>query len=94
MTLAKYGLIQKLNKLLPRKYAELVETYVSNRLFRIKQEDEFSELSQGSVLGPILYTCDLQIENIIIATFSDDTAIPAVGKEIKEATEKLQQAHF
>ena len=40
-----------------------------------------------------LYTCNLpQPENITIATFADDTAILAVGKNIEESTEKVQQA--
>lgn len=97
------GLILKLNKLLPKQYAELLESYISDRLFRIKQDDEYSELKdikagvpQGSVLGPtlyLLYTCDLpHIDNVTIATFADDTAILAVGNDAAEATEILQQA--
>lgn len=97
------GLIYKLNKLLPKQYVELLKSYLSDRLFRIKQEDEYSELKdiaagvpQGSVLGPILYllyTCDMpQLENVTIATFADDTALLAVGSDIQEVTNKLQIA--
>ena len=56
------GLIYKLNKILPKQYVELLQSYISNRIFRIKQEDEYSDIKeiragvpQGSVLGPILY---------------------------------------
>lgn len=98
------GLIRKLNRVLPKQYVELLSSYLSDRLFRIKQEDEYSELKevragvpQGSVLGPILYllfTSDFpQLENVTVATFADDTALLAVGSNIDEATNKLQQAN-
>lgn len=97
------GLLHKLYKMLPQKFAALLESYVTDRLFRIKQDEEFSDLReikagvpQGSVLGPILYllyTCDIpQINNTTIATFADDTAILAVSKDEISSTEKLQQA--
>lgn len=97
------GLIQKLHKLLPKQYVEILKSYISNRLFRIKQEEEYSQLKeiragvpQGSVLGPVLYllfTCDLpKTEDTTIATFADDTAILAVGNNIEEATAHLQVA--
>lgn len=48
--------------MLPKQYAELLRSYVSDRTFTIKQEEEYSELKQikaglpqGSVLSPILY---------------------------------------
>jgi predicted GIY-YIG superfamily endonuclease len=51
---------------------------------------------QGSVLGPVLYllyTSDLpKLENSIVATFADDTAILAVGSDNEESTGKLQTA--
>ena len=67
----------------------------------MKQEETYSELkeiraevSQGSVLGPVLYllyTCDIPtIEIGTVATFADDTAILAVEEKIEDATEKLQ----
>lgn len=97
------GLIHKLNKLLPKQYVELLSSYISNRLFRVKQEDEYSELKevnagvpQGSVLGPVLYllyTSDLpEMDDVTVATFADDTALLAVGQNIDISTDKLQRA--
>jgi hypothetical protein len=93
----------KLHKLLPKQYCQLLESYISGRLFRIKQGSKYSNLKeikaedpQGSVLGPVLYllyTCDVpQTANTKILTFADNTAIMAVGENIEEATDKLQQA--
>lgn len=95
------GLFHKLNLLLPRQYSQILQSYLSERYFRIKQDDAYSELKeiragvpQGSVLGPVLYllyTSDIpSLEYETIATFADDTAIMAVGKNHEEATEKLQ----
>jgi hypothetical protein len=51
---------------------------------------------QDRVLGPVLYllyTSDVpQTANTKTATFADDTAVMAVVENIKEATDKLQQA--
>lgn len=76
--------------------------YISNRMFRVRQEEAYSDLKQvragvpqGSVLGPILYllyTCDIpREENATIATFADDAAILATGDNIEEATNKLKK---
>ena len=78
-----------------------LKSYITDRYFRVKQEEPYSELKeiragvpQGSVLGPalyLLYTCDIPtIEIGTIATFADDTAILTVGETIKDATENLQ----
>lgn len=101
------GLKYKLKKMLPRQFADILESYITNRAFRVRQEDAVSELKeikagvpQGSVLGPVLYllyTCDIpDIQNITIATFADDTAIMSTGKSHKEAVEKVQRGinHF
>lgn len=97
------GLIKKLKVLFPLQYTKLLESYLSQRTFRIKQENEYSELKiinagvpQGSVLGPVLYllyTCDIPVtDNIKLATFADDTAVLAVGNSIEETTANLQYA--
>lgn len=97
------GLVHKLNTMLPRQYVELLASYVSERFFRIKHDEEYSELKeikagvpQGSVLGPILYllyTSDLPHPvNVKIATFADDTALISTAKDVEDATEKLQSA--
>lgn len=85
------GLNYKLRKMLPAKYAELIQSYLSDRYFRIKHEDAYSDayriyagVPQGSVLGPLLYvlfTSDLpEREENTLATFADDTAVLAVGE--------------
>ena len=81
----------------------IIEPYLTERFFRIKQGDAYSELKeikagvpQGSALGPVLYllyTSDLlKLENSIVATFADGTAILAVGSSNEESTGKLQTA--
>lgn len=55
-----------------------------------------ARVSQGSVLGPVLYphfTRDVpKARNTVIAMFADDTAILSVGNNIGEATNRLQIA--
>jgi len=81
----------------------IIGSYITNRLFRVKQDGSYSELKeihagvpQGSVLGPllyVLYTCDIpQPREATIATFADDTAILSVGDNAEAATKKLQNA--
>lgn len=97
------GLTYKLKKMLPSQFSNLLDSYISSRMFRVRQQDAYSDLRliragvpQGSVLGPVLYllyTSDIpEIENNTIATFADDTAIMAVGSTHKEAVEKVQAA--
>lgn len=98
------GLLYKLNKFLPKSFVNLLSSYLSDRVFRVRQDNEYSELKdisagvpQGSILGPTLYlifTSDLPgTENTTIATFADDTAILATGPDIAESTSKLQTAN-
>ena len=56
------GLIYKLRTILPKRYAEILESYLTERFFRIKQGDLYSELKeilvgvpQGRIPGPVLY---------------------------------------
>lgn len=97
------GLLHKLNLLLPKQYCQMLASYLSDRFFRVKQEDEYSNLypinsgvPQGSILGPILYllyTYDLPVnENCIVGTFADDTVIMSIGKNIETSTANLQIA--
>lgn len=97
------GLLLKLRRVLPSEFADVIESYLADRVFRIRHEDAYSELKnikagvpQGSVLGPVLYllyTSDIPaLENNTIATFADDTAIMAVGSTHAEAAEKVQVA--
>jgi hypothetical protein len=91
----------KLYKLLPKQYCQILESYISGRLFRIKQGSKYSKLKeikagvpQGSMLGLVLYLLydALQTSNTKTANFVDDTAVMAVGENIEEATSKPRQA--
>ena len=95
------GLNYKLRTVLPKQYAQILESYLAERFFRVKQGEAYSVLKeikagvpQGSVLGPVLYllyTCDLpKLENSTVTTFADDTAILAVGSGSQESTGELQ----
>ena len=97
------GLIHKLRNQLPKQFSDILESYLTQRVFRVRQDDAFSELKeiragvpQGSVLGPVLYllyTCDIpELEHNTIATFADDTAIMATGFTQEEAVAKVQSA--
>ena len=97
------GLFYKLDQSLPIQFSELLKSYLSERYFRVKQTDAYSELKpikagvpQGSVLGPLLYllyTNDLpQLEDTTVATFADDTAIMVIEDSVEAATRKLQSA--
>ena len=65
-----------------------MKSYLSNRMFRVKINNEITKLHpikagvpQGSILGPILYliyTSDIPyMEGITLSTYADDTAIIA-----------------
>lgn len=97
------GLMHKLKHQLPHSYYQLIRSYISDRYFYVKQQDESSDIQkieagvpQGSVLGPLLYllhTADIPIppsgENMI-ATFADDTVLLSSNKNIDVALTKLQ----
>ena len=82
------GLLYKLKLYLPPQYFLILKSYLQNRHFFVKMQNEQSSLQsidagvpQGSVLGPILYllyTADLPTsEKTTLSTFADDTAIMA-----------------
>jgi hypothetical protein len=97
------GLLHKIELLLPSDYSQLLNSYLTDRNFRVKQGEMYSELKpikagvpQGSVLGPVLYLLyrsDIpQPVGTTVANFADDTTIMAVVADVEEATGKLQQA--
>jgi hypothetical protein len=97
------GLILKLQNLLPMQYVDVLKSYISERLFRVKHKEEYSQIKeikagvpQGSVLGPILYllyTSDIpHMDNAVVATFADDTALVSVNNDIVSSTNALQLA--
>ena len=70
---------------------DFLSAYMADRFFRIKLEDEYSDLNPiaagitpGSILGPILYllcTCWMFLQALTCtATFADDTGLLAAGK--------------
>jgi retron-type reverse transcriptase len=96
------GLNYKLRTILPKQYTQILELYLAERFFRVKQGDAYSELKeikaevpQGSVLGPVLYllyTSDLpELGNSTVATFADDTAILAVGTTMRNLQGSYKQ---
>jgi hypothetical protein len=95
------GLLCKIKSYLPHCFFPLMESYLSDRKFRVKLGDARSSLltcragvPQGSVLGPILYniyTLDLpQTPQVSVATFADDAAFLACSQDPKEASSLLQ----
>jgi hypothetical protein len=95
------GLLYKLKLSLPLNYFLILKSYLHNRHFLVKIENEYTELSpinagvlQGSVLGPLLYllfTVDLSISpETTPATFADNTAVTATDNDPAIASSKLQ----
>lgn len=95
------GLLYKIKRQLPHNIYNLLKSYLSDRQFYVKQQDECTKLSpiqsgvpQGSVLGPVLYllyTADLPVSPFTtIATFADDTTVMASHKDPGRASAILQ----
>ena len=83
--------MHKLRNTLPESFCNFLQSYLTERYFRVKQEDSYSNLflisagvPQGSILGPLLYllfTSDVATSNeYVTAKFADDTALLAIGK--------------
>lgn len=96
------GLLFKIKCFLPSNLHAVLESYMSNRVFRVKYKSfttiDFPILAgvpQGSVLGPflyVLYTSDIPTGNrVITSTFADDTAILSRNKDILVAVSQLEQ---
>lgn len=85
------GLIHKLKLILPSNIVKVLESYLTNRKFKVSQNEYLSipfdikaGVPQGSVLGPTLYlifTADLPThQSVMTSTFADDTAILSSNK--------------
>ena len=87
------GLRFKIKKVVPAPYFFFFNSYLSQRHFYFKSNDERLALyeiragiPQGSVLGSVLYyifTADIPVTNdVIVATYADDTAIAASSQSL------------
>lgn len=97
------GLLYKIKKILPYNMFKLISSYLNERFFKVKVQEEESKLypiragvPQGSVLGPlfyIIYTADLPAtNNTLTATFADDTAVLASDTSENVAARNLQNS--
>jgi hypothetical protein len=95
------GLLYKLRLSFPLNYFILLKSYLINRHFRVKVDNEFSDLlpihagvPQGRVLGPLLYlfyTSEFPPSpDTTTATFADDTAVLVIDPKAVAASQKLQ----
>lgn len=95
------GLLYKIKEIFPENIYKLLNSYLSNRMFSVRQKSFNSRnypicagVPQGSVLGPILYliyTCDLPTHTqLLTSTFADDTAILSTHSDPRQATINLQ----
>lgn len=95
------GLLYKIKLLLSHKFYSILNSYLSDRIFQVKEEDARSGfydiragVPQGSVLGPTLYslfTSDLpRSDDVVTATYADDTAILVSHKDPDVASQRLQ----
>lgn len=97
------GLLCKLKTQLPPPFYQVLNSYLTDRFFMVKHQEEVTDLipiqsgvPQGSVLGPVLYliyTADIPVTpNTFTATFADDTVILATSELPRFASDKLQGA--
>lgn len=97
-------LIYKLSKMLPGNHVKILSSYVSNRFFRVRFEDSYSDfrpiragVPQGSVLSPILYslyTSDLPRprKGCRVGVFADDTVYVASAQNYGRTVHLLQES--
>jgi len=96
------GLLYKLKRTLPHPLYSILKSYLTNRVFQVRYQDEYTSLyniqsgvPQGSILGPVLYsifTADLPVsDQTLIATYADDTAILASNTDPLTTGRHLQQ---
>jgi hypothetical protein len=94
------GLLYEFRLSFPLNYFVLLKSYLTNRHFRVKVDNEYSALPihagvpQGSVLGPLLYllyTSDHPSSpDTTTTTFADDTAVLAIDPNAIAASQKLE----
>lgn len=95
------GLLYKIKMSLPQSFYMLMESYLTNRMFQVREDGELSviqdimaRVSQGSFPGPVIYTiytADLpETQEVTTAIFAYDTAILASSKDLITASAVLQ----
>ena len=96
-----YGQLNKITRLLPDNTHKLLKSYLTDRIFKDKLQDELSttkkisaSVLQGSILGSIpdlINTSDIPINpNTYTSTYADETAFISVDKNPKVASTQLQ----
>jgi hypothetical protein len=96
------GLLYKIKRLFPTHYYNLLKSYLNERLFEVKINEEISNrlpihsgVPQENLLSPLLYTLyrhDLPTaRKTTIGTFADDTAIFAIHDNPVTASSHLQE---
>jgi len=81
--LTRYGMLHKIKSCFPLDLYAIIKSYLLQKTFKYREvitqlKDIYSGISQGNMLGPVLYllyTADLPIALDITATYADDTAI-------------------
>ena len=96
------GLLFKIKKILQHTFYSILKSYLTNRLFMIKYLDTRTAtflievgISQGSVLGPLLFTIYTTalptLTEITTTIFADDTALLASHSDPTIASSTLQR---
>ena len=95
------GLLFKLKTILPYTYYLILQSFLFDRFFSVRQGSEVSSVHpilagvpQGSILAPLLYviyTYDIPIDDeILTATYADDTTILTKHQDPTQASLTLQ----
>jgi retron-type reverse transcriptase len=97
------GSLYKLKHAFPHPEYTLLKSYLTDRTFQVRYQEEYiklyaihSEVPQGSILSPILYsifTSELpETEQTLTATYADDTAILASHQNPITASRQLTKS--